>query len=60
MGQLYLQRFEYRGAIGKKAFDKAWGIANEAMAKTGNWGNVKKRRGSNTSTHTARRGEATG
>ena len=42
MGQLYLQRFEYRGAIGKKAFDKAWGIANEAMAKTGNWGNVKK------------------
>ncbi len=42
MGQLYLQRFEYRGAIDKSAFDKAWAIANETMAKTGNWGGVKK------------------
>ncbi|MFQ5678566.1 MAG: hypothetical protein ACE5HP_03825 [Gemmatimonadota bacterium] len=42
MSQYYLQRFEYRGAIDKSAFDQAWGIANEAMAKTGNWGNVEK------------------
>ncbi len=42
MGQLYLQRFEYRGAIDKSAFDKAWDVANEAMAKTGNWGGVEK------------------
>lgn len=42
MGQLYLQRFEYRGAIDKGAYDKAWAIANETMAKTGNWGGVKK------------------
>ncbi len=25
MGQLSLQRFEYRGAISKAEFDKAWG-----------------------------------
>ena len=42
MGQLYLQRFEYRGAIDKASFDKAWSVANETMAKTGNWGGVKK------------------
>ena len=42
MGQKYLQRFEYRGAIDKEAYDKAWGIANDVMAKTGNWGNVEK------------------
>ena len=42
MGQLYLQRFEYRGAIDKSAFDKAWAVANETMAMTGNWGGVKK------------------
>ena len=42
MGQFYLQRFEYRGAIDKSTFDKAWGVANETMAKTGNWGGVKK------------------
>ena len=42
MGQLYLQRFEYRGAIDKSAFDKTWAVANETMAKTGNWGGVKK------------------
>ena len=41
MGQVYLQRFEYRGAIDKAAFDAAWDIANNAMAKTGNWGNVE-------------------
>jgi len=42
MGQIYLQQFEYRGAIDKSAFDEAWTIANEAMAKTGNWGGVEK------------------
>jgi hypothetical protein len=42
MGQLYLQRFAYRGAIDKASFDKVWGVANETMAKTGNWGGVKK------------------
>ena len=41
MSQIYLQRFEYRGAISKTEFDAAWGIANEAMARTGNWGNVE-------------------
>ena len=42
MGQLYLQRFVYRGASDKATFDKAWAIANETMARTGNWGGVKK------------------
>ncbi len=42
MGQLYLQRFEYRGAPDKSAFDKAWDVANKTMALTGNWGGVKK------------------
>ena len=42
MGQIYLQRFEYRGAIDKAAFDAAWAIANDAKAKTGNWGGVEK------------------
>nr|ADI23183.1 hypothetical protein [uncultured Gemmatimonadales bacterium HF0770_11C06] len=41
MSQLYLQRFEYRGAIDKSAYDAAWGIANEAIARTGNWGTVQ-------------------
>ena len=41
MGQMYLQRFEYRGAIDKSAFDEGWSIANDVMAKTGNWGGVK-------------------
>ena len=41
MAQTYLQRFEYRGAIDKAEFDAVWAIANEAMAKTGNWGNVE-------------------
>ena len=40
MGQLYMQRFEYRGAIDKAAYDEAWGIAFKAMKETGNWGNV--------------------
>ena len=40
MSQLYLQRFEYRGAIDRAALDAAWVIANEAMARHGNWGNV--------------------
>ena len=42
MSQIYLQRFEYRGAIDRAVFDATWGIAHEAMAKTGNWGGVKK------------------
>jgi hypothetical protein len=41
MGQIYLQHFEYRGAVDKTAFDEAWGIANETMARTGNWGGVE-------------------
>ena len=41
MGQIYLQRFEYRGAIDKAAFDAAWTVANETFAKTGNWGGVE-------------------
>jgi hypothetical protein len=36
-----MQRFEYRGAIDKAGFDATWGVANEVMAKTGNWGGVK-------------------
>ena len=41
MGQMYLQHFEYRGAINKSEFDEAWGVANQAMADSGNWGNVQ-------------------
>ena len=41
MGQIYLQHFEYRGAADKSAFDAAWGVANQAMADSGNWGNVQ-------------------
>ena len=41
MGQMYLQHFEYRGAIDKSAFDDAWSIANDVMAKIGNGGEVK-------------------
>ena len=41
MSQLYLQRFEYRGAINKAAFDAAWSIGHEAVARTGNFGNVQ-------------------
>ena len=42
MGQLYMQRFEYRGAVDRSALDTAWGLANQVMAKTGNWGGVEK------------------
>ena len=42
MSQLYVQRFEYRGAIDKAEYDKAWAVANEVMALSGNWGGVKK------------------
>ncbi len=41
MGQLYMQRFEYRGGIDKAQFDAAWSVGNDAMAKTGNWGGVE-------------------
>jgi hypothetical protein len=40
MGQLYLQRFEYRGAISQAEFEGVWGGALEAFAKAGNWGGV--------------------
>ena len=42
MGPLYLQRFEYRGAIAKAEYDAAWAVANETMARTGNFGGVEK------------------
>ena len=42
MGQIYLQRFQYRGAIDKGAFDAAWKVAGDVMARTGNWGAVEK------------------
>ena len=42
MSQVYLQRFEYRGVVDKAAFDAAWAIGYEALAKTGNFGNVEK------------------
>src|SRR5215470_14124911 len=41
MGQLYVQRFEYRGAPSKTEFDQAWGIALQTFAKSGNWGGVE-------------------
>ena len=40
MSQLYLQQFEYRGAMDREKLDAAWAIAIEAMARHGNWGNV--------------------
>ena len=40
MGQLYMQRFEYRGAIDKAAFDAAWDVAGKTLKTSGNWGNV--------------------
>ena len=40
MNQLYLHCYKYRGGI-KSEFDKAWAIANEVMAKTGNFGGVE-------------------
>ena len=41
MSQLYFQRFEYRGAIGKAEFDQAWGAALETFARCGNWGGTE-------------------
>jgi len=41
MGQLYMQRFEYRGAVSKSEFDEAWSGALKAFAKSGNWGGVE-------------------
>ena len=41
MGQLYMQRFEYRGAVNKAEFDATWNAAHEIMATTGNWGGAK-------------------
>lgn len=40
MGQLYMQRFEYRGSFDKATFDATWSVANASMARTGNFGNA--------------------
>ena len=40
MGQLYIQRFEYRGAVSKSDFDQAWSAALQTFAKSGNFGGV--------------------
>ena len=40
MSQLYLQRYKYRTGT-KSEIDQAWTIANEAMAKTGNYGGIE-------------------
>ena len=42
MGQLYMQRFENWGAINKGDFDATWGVALEALGKSGNFGGVEK------------------
>jgi len=42
MGQQYIQRFEYRGAISKSEFDQAWSGALQTFAKSGNYGGVEK------------------
>jgi hypothetical protein len=41
IGQQYIQRFEYRGAISKSEFDQAWSAALQTFAKSGNWGGVE-------------------
>jgi hypothetical protein len=41
MSQLYLQRFEYRGAISKAEFDQAWRAALETFARSNNWGGAE-------------------
>jgi hypothetical protein len=40
MSQLYLHCYKYRGGI-KSEYDKAWAVANEVMAKCGNYGEVE-------------------
>jgi len=40
MSQLYLQRYKYRTGT-KSEFDQGWAVANEVMAKTGNYGGVE-------------------
>jgi uncharacterized protein DUF3303 len=41
MGQVYLQRFEYRDGTPKGELDRVWGEAFKAFAQTGNWGGVQ-------------------
>jgi hypothetical protein len=41
MGQVYVQRFEYRGASSKSEFDQAWSVALQTFAKCGNFGGVE-------------------
>ena len=41
MGQIYLQRFEYRGAVNKTEFDGAWNVALQTFARSGNWGGAE-------------------
>jgi hypothetical protein len=40
MGQLYLQRFEYRAAA-KPEFDQTWAVALQSFARSGNWGGAE-------------------
>jgi hypothetical protein len=40
MSQLYLQRFKYRAGT-KSEFDQGWAVANAAMERSGNFGDVK-------------------
>jgi hypothetical protein len=42
MGQMYIQKFEYRGAISKAEYDHAWTGALKTFAEYGNWGAVDK------------------
>ena len=42
MGQLYIQLFRNQGEVAKDVFNKEWGVALEAFAKSGNWGAVDK------------------
>ena len=41
MGQIYIQKFKYRGSPTKAEFDGAWSVALEAFGKTGNFGGVE-------------------
>ncbi len=41
MSQIYMQRFEYRGAVDKALFDATWGVANDTKARTGNYGGIE-------------------
>ncbi len=40
MGQVYLHTYRYKGVL-KSEVDHAWGVALQALATTGNYGNVE-------------------